>query len=145
MENDDDEETPLAPVRFKYGNDISKSIVDIAGLPVNVFGLDELTPAPSRASAPTPPPVCLIIHMHGRGGSADNEDRIARQLYDRISREKAAHNNQQNEGLVATSSIQRDHLVVTFDERNHGNRVTNPEGQKAWKQGNTRHAWISTV
>ncbi|EST07702.1 hypothetical protein PSEUBRA_002799 [Kalmanozyma brasiliensis GHG001] len=138
--DDDEDDEPLPPASHKYGNDISKVVVDIAGLPVNVFGLNELTPAPSRASAPPPPPVCLIIHMHGRGGSADNEEKIVRQLYDRISRDKVAHQNEQNEGLVATSSIQRDHLVVSFDARNHGQRTTNPQGQKAWKQGNTRHA-----
>ncbi|SPO21937.1 uncharacterized protein UTRI_01924_B [Ustilago trichophora] len=137
---DKHDETPVSPGSFKYGNDISKSIVDIAGLPVNVFGLDELTPAPSRASAPPPPPVCVVIHMHGRGGSADNEEKIARQLYDRIARDKEDYQVQQNEGMVATSSIQRDHLIVTFDARNHGDRTTNPEGQRAWKQGNTRHA-----
>ncbi|KAJ9478192.1 Cytochrome b5 heme-binding domain-containing protein [Pseudozyma hubeiensis] len=135
-----EEDAPLPPTRFKYGAAISKAVVDVAGLPVNVFGLDELTPAPARASAPPPPPVCVVIHMHGRGGSADNEEKIARQLYDRISRDKAAYRSQENAGLVATSSIQRDHLLVTFDARNHGQRVTNPQGQKAWKQGNTRHA-----
>ncbi|CCF53447.1 hypothetical protein NDA11_005094 [Ustilago hordei] len=125
---------------FKYGDSISKSIVDLAGLPVNVFGLSELTPAPSRASAPPPPPVCVVIHMHGRGGTADKEEKIARQLYDRIARDKSDYQAQQNAGMVPTSSIQRDHLVVTFDARNHGHRTTNPEGQKAWKQGNTQHA-----
>ncbi|KIS70572.1 uncharacterized protein UMAG_11367 [Mycosarcoma maydis] len=134
------EDNLAVPTRYKYGNEISKAAVDVAGLPVNVFGLDELTPAPSRASAPPAPPVCVVIHMHGRGGSADNEERIARQLYDRISRDKAAYRAQQNGGLIATTSMQRDHLLVTFDARNHGHRTTNPEGQKAWKQGNTRHA-----
>lgn len=131
---------PSAPSSFKYGNSVSKSIVDLAGLPVNVFGLSELTPAPSRASAPPPPPVCVVIHLHGRGGTADNEEKIARQLYDRIARDKDRYRAQQEEGMVATSSIQRDHIVVTFDARNHGHRTTNPEGQKAWKQGNTQHA-----
>ncbi|SNX83137.1 uncharacterized protein MEPE_01843 [Melanopsichium pennsylvanicum] len=131
---------PPSSVRYKYGNDISKAIIDLAGLPVNVFGLDELTPAPSRASAPPPPPVCIVIHMHGRGGSADKEENIARQLYDRIARDKFTYRTQINEGIVPTSCIQLDHLVVTFDARNHGNRTTNPEGQKAWKQGNTNHA-----
>lgn len=135
-----DENTPAPSGPFKYGNNVSKSVVDLAGLPVNVFGLSELTPAPSRASSPSPPPVCVVIHMHGRGGSAAGEEKIARQLYDRISRDKNAYRVQQENGSVAISATQRDHLVVTFDARNHGNRTTNAEGQKAWKQGNTQHA-----
>lgn len=139
-ETDNKDDDPPVKGPFKYGNDISKSIVNLAGLPVNVFGLSELTPVPSRASAPPPPPVCVIIHMHGRGGSADNEEKIARQLYDRIAREKSSFRAQQDHGLIATSSMVRDHLVVTFDARNHGQRTTNLLGQKAWKQGNKAHA-----
>lgn len=139
-DNTDKDDLPPASGSYKYGNGISKSMFDLAGLPVNVFGLSELTPAPARASAPPPPPVCIVIHLHGRAGSADNEEKIARQLYDRISRDKANYRAQQNNGLVVTSSIQRDHLIVTFDARNHGHRTTSAEGQKAWKQGNTRHA-----
>lgn len=121
---------------FRYGSTVSKSFVDVAGLPVNVFGLEELTMSPSRASAPPPPDVCVVIHLHGRGGSADNEEKIARQLYDRIDRDKQSHGVQSANGMHR----QRDHLIVTFDARNHGHRMTNPEGQKAWKQGNDRHA-----
>lgn len=124
------------PTNFKYGNAVSKYVVDVAGLPVNVFGLNELTMAASRASAPPPPDVCIIVHLHGRGGSADNEEKIARQLYDRIGRNK---NLARSQGISAGRE-QRDHLIVTFDARNHGHRTTNPEGQKAWKQGNDRHA-----
>lgn len=136
----EDDEQPTPSGSFKYGNSISNSVVDLAGLPVNVFGLSELTPAPARASATPPPPVCVVVHLHGRGGTADKEENIARQLYDRISRDKSTFRAQQNDGMVATSSIQRDHLIVTFDARNHGHRTTNPEGQKDWKQGNNLHA-----
>ena len=121
---------------FKYGADISKTQIDLAGLPVNVFGLDELTPATSRASAPPPPEVCVVIHLHGRSGSADNEEKIARQLWDRIDRDKETARRQ----LPNVTGRQRDHLVLTFDARNHGHRMTNELGQKAWKQGNDRHA-----
>ncbi|EPQ32063.1 uncharacterized protein PFL1_00261 [Pseudozyma flocculosa PF-1] len=125
-----------APPSFKYGGNVSKRQFDIAGLPVNVFGIDELTPAPSRASAPQPPQVCVVIHLHGRGGSADNEEKIARQLHDRIQRDKDAFQQQHPDA----AAYQRDHLVVTFDARNHGHRMTNQLGQQAWKQGNQNHA-----
>ncbi|KAN0066510.1 hypothetical protein ACQY0O_000604 [Thecaphora frezii] len=127
---------PPPPPTFKYGASVSKRQVDLAGLPISVFGLDELTPAPSRASAPPPPEVCVVIHLHGRGGSADNEEKIARQLWDRIRRDKAAYQHQDPHA----GALQRDHLVVTFDARNHGHRMTSEMGQKAWKQGNQKHA-----
>ncbi|KDN41068.1 alpha/beta-hydrolase [Tilletiaria anomala UBC 951] len=119
---------------FKYGGSISKTEFDIGGLPINVFGMDELTPVYSRASAAPPPPVCVIIHMHGRTGSANNEEHIARQLYDRIDRCKRQTTSQGYTGP------QKDVLVVSFDARNHGHRKTNELGQKGWKEDNKRHA-----
>lgn len=118
---------------FKYGASLSHNTFDIGGLPVNVFGLHELTPAPARASAPRPPDVAVVLHLHGRGGDADNEERIVRHLWDRIDRDKqrAAHEN---------SGSQKDVLLVSYDARNHGHRTTNDLGQKGWKEGNKLHA-----
>ncbi|PWN52502.1 hypothetical protein IE53DRAFT_385043 [Violaceomyces palustris] len=115
---------------FKYAPSLSKVRIDLAGLPINVFGLKELTPVPARASAPPPPEVCAIIHMHGRCGDADGEEKIVRQLWDKVERLK----------MQAGGQDQRDCIIVNFDARNHGHRMTNKDGQLAWKQGNTRHA-----
>ena len=124
MGGDEDEQ-----VAFKHAPSLSKTALDIGGLPINVFGLDELTPSSSRASAPAPPEVCIAIHMHGRGGTADNEEKLVRHLYDRIQR------SAQREGRAT-----REVLLVNFDARNHGHRLTNEMGQKGWKQGNKLHA-----
>lgn len=115
--------------QFKYAPQLSKTKLDIGGLPVNVFGLDELTPSSSRSSAVPPPEVCLAIHMHGRGGSADNEEELVRHLYDRVQR------SAQERGLAT-----KEFLIVNFDARNHGHRMTSEKGQQGWKQGNQHHA-----
>lgn len=114
---------------FKYAPQLSKRTFNIGGLPVNVFGLDELSHSPSRATAPPAPNICLAIHMHGRGGSADNEEELVRHLWDRVRR--SGH-----ERGIAT----REFLIANFDARNHGHRMTSEKGQKGWKQGNEQHA-----
>lgn len=124
-------ESPPLPVpnrSFRYGASVSKTKVNVGGLPVNVFGLEQLTPRPSRASAPPPPPVCVFIHLHGRGGSADNEEQLVRHLYDSATRQDLER------------PAKRDCLAISFDARNHGHRVTNSLGQQGWKQGNAKHA-----
>lgn len=129
---------------FTYAPHLSKIQLNVGGLPVWVFGLDELTPASSRALAPEPPNVCIAVHMHGRGGSADNEERIVRQVWDRVARSKRQYSGQSPNGASVpdeeAGQRQREFLIVSFDARNHGHRMTNEEGQKGWKQGNKLHA-----
>lgn len=124
----DGEQQP--PRAFKHAPSLSKTKMDIGGLPINVFGLGELTPSYSRASAPPPPEICVAIHMHGRGGSADNEENIVRHLWER-ARRSAQESGQPGK---------RELLLVSFDARNHGHRLTSEMGQKGWKQGNKLHA-----
>lgn len=120
---------------FKYGRHLSKTRVNVGGLPVNVYGLAELTSASARALAPAPPEVCIAIHMHGRGGSANNEEHIVRQLWDRAMRSQKHHQQQHgNQG-----GRMRELLFVGFDGRNHGHRKTDALGQKGWKQDNPKH------
>lgn len=104
---------------------VSKRTINVAGLPVHVYGLDELTPAHAGAA----PEVCLVIHMHGRTGSAKNEDPLVRKLY--------SFTQGSREQLQTRS---RDVIFAVFDQRNHGERETNALGQKTWKEGNSNHA-----
>lgn len=105
------------------------TLVDVAGLPVTVYGLEQLTPSASLSSAPRPPDVCISFHLHGRGGDAKNEADIAVGIY------QAA-----NEARRSQSGLSRELLVVSFDARNHGHRMTNSLGQKGWGMGNKQHA-----
>lgn len=134
-----DEEVPNKP--YKYAPELSKTRISVGGLPVNVFGLSELTPSTSRALRPRVPDVAVVIHMHGRGGSADKEERIVRHLWDCVNRSRA---RTQRQGAPPSSDQaggdQREFLLVSFDARNHGHRLTDAVGQKGWKQGNKRHA-----
>ncbi|WFD22623.1 hypothetical protein MEQU1_001297 [Malassezia equina] len=107
----------------------SCTIVNVAGLPVYVYGLEQLTPARQGGV----PEVCIAIHMHGRTGSAKKEDSLVRGLYRNTMAERLS--------LVGSPRV-RDFLLVTFDQRNHGERRTNPLGQKSWKEGNATHGYV---
>lgn len=120
-------------VQYRYGSQVSKTQMDIGGLPINIFGMQELSPRMASSAASPPPEVCLIFHLHGRTGSAFNEEKICRQLWDRIKRDSDQFGSQ------------REHLIVSFDARNHGHRTTNQLGQSGWKEGNEKHAWVATL
>lgn len=105
----------------------SVTTVDLAGLTVYVHGLKELTP-PSQAGVPD---VCVAVHMHGRTGSARHERTLANELWT---------NTQHERQVLGQGQRTRDFLLVTFDSRDHGERITNPEAQKSWKEGNSTHA-----
>lgn len=107
----------------------SVETVDVAGIPVNVFGLNNLTP-PSQGGVPD---VCLSIHMHGRTGSAKNEEGLIKEIYNHTMTARQQ---------LAGSARMRDFLIISFDSRNHGSRKTNPQGQKTWKEGNTLHGYV---
>ncbi|CAO1638196.1 unnamed protein product [Sympodiomycopsis kandeliae] len=108
---------------------VSKTGYNICGLPVTVYGLSSLTPSSSRSSAPNLPPVCISIHLHGRGGSAETDDDVCRGIYEHAQRESQRRRQRK-----------RELLVVSFDARNHGHRLTNEVGQKGWSKGNDLHA-----
>ncbi|KAE8260274.1 hypothetical protein A4X13_0g445 [Tilletia indica] len=151
---------PVPVGAHKYAPSLSVKVFDVGGLPVNVFGLDELSPVLSRSTATRPPEVCVIIHLHGRGGSARNEEAIVRQLYHSLSQHRNAHegraaksssgrSRQANGGRGGPGPAQlgaeqpqgtREFVIVSFDARNHGHRLTNELGQKSWKDQNPEHA-----
>ncbi|PWN29298.1 hypothetical protein BDZ90DRAFT_230191 [Jaminaea rosea] len=122
---------PAAPSSSSSSSSPSQTHFDIAGLPIIVYGLSELTLSTSSSTAPRPPDVCVSFHLHGRGGDAKNEDHICRGIYQRATSNVAAS---------STSQPARELLVVTFDARNHGHRTTNSLGQKGWGVGNKQHA-----
>ncbi|WFC99182.1 hypothetical protein MYAM1_001926 [Malassezia yamatoensis] len=101
--------------------------IDVAGLPVNVYGMQQLTPV-SRNGVPE---VCITIHMHGRTGSAMKEESLVKEIYSHAM---------QSRMQIGSNARTRDLLMVTFDSRDHGHRNTNPQAQKSWKEGNATHA-----
>lgn len=119
---------PLSPqVILPKVGDPDRVSVDVAGLPVYVYGMQQLTASDARGT----PEVCIVIHMHGRTGSARKEDTLARELW---------RNTMAARSVLAQGSRMRDFLLVTFDQRNHGERMTHAKGQKTWKDGNANHA-----
>ena len=90
---------------------VSRHIYDLAGLPVNVYGLDEL----SKKVQGKAPPVAVVIFLHGRTRSALIEDFLVRILYGNIRKHMDAN----------PAGSTKDLLMVSFDARNHGNRSTN--------------------
>ncbi|CAD6893319.1 unnamed protein product [Tilletia laevis] len=152
---------PVPGGAHKYAPSLSVKGFDVGGLPVNVFGLDELSPVLSRSTATRPPEVVCIFHLHGRGGSAKNEEHIVRQLYHSLSnhrnlhqgraaksssgRARQAKNGRRGDAEVSHSMAEqpqgeREFVIVSFDARNHGHRFTSELGQKSWKDQNPEHA-----
>lgn len=120
---------PVPEGKAKHVHEPSRDTFDIAGLPVFVYGLSQLSPPTEKGC----PEVCIAIHMHGRTGSAKREDDLARELWRSTMSARAA---------LPSSHRVRDFLLVTFDQRNHGERKTNPRGQKSWKEGNPTHGYV---
>ena len=69
--------------------------------------------------------------MHGRTGSAKNEDELVRELWQNTIGER--------QGLQGTNRV-RDFLIATFDQRNHGSRKVSDMANEAWRTGNEHHA-----
>ncbi|KAK4700254.1 hypothetical protein P7C70_g6000, partial [Phenoliferia sp. Uapishka_3] len=90
----------------------------IGGLPVSVFGLD-----PTRTHSPHG--LAVIFLLHGRFGSAADR-RISFFANSLIS-----HSQSQ-------SGAGKDLLVVTFDQRNHGERVVEAQRNNGWKEKGTK-------
>lgn len=87
---------------------------NVGGLPVHVFGLDQLEHAQNE--------VAVLFLLHGRLGKwEDNLENIDAILSHVQSREK---------GL----------LVVTFDQRNHGHRLVSSKANTTWNEDNALHA-----
>lgn len=92
--------------------------MEIGGLAVSVFGLDQLR---SRSSAPTF--VAGIIVMHGRTQAKKDVANICEALCE-------------NNGVSSPNHL----IAVSFDQRNHGTRLLNAKKNDAWAQGNPTHS-----
>jgi len=96
---------------------VSRRTVLVAGLPVHVFsriGLGEITGK-----------VAVLFFVHGRKEAASEYDDRAESIVKQVESK-------------GKSSI--DLLVVTIDQRNHGERLVNKAANNSWKEGNDRHA-----
>ncbi|KAI0769162.1 Alpha/Beta hydrolase protein [Irpex lacteus] len=100
---------------------VAKHCLVVAGLPVTVYS--------ERASAEKKGPVAILFFLHGRNGSAKSIEWVAEDTIKHIEH-KRKHDK---EAL--------DLIIVTFDQRNHGQRLVDEKANGAWKKGNNpRHA-----
>ncbi|KAK3326481.1 hypothetical protein B0H66DRAFT_600601 [Apodospora peruviana] len=113
------EELNAIPALATPAPQVSKRTIHVAGLLVDVYGLDEVAPTASRVS-------CLWLH-HGRLRSKDNMADIAARCVGAWNCHGAAA---QKRGLIALAS----------DARNHGTRLVHEKANESWKQGNATHA-----
>ncbi|KAJ5780901.1 hypothetical protein N7457_006061, partial [Penicillium paradoxum] len=99
---------------------ISQTVYAIAGISVTVFGLEELHEEASEVA-------CLWL-LHPRLASQARMTSIANSVL--------ADWNTRNKGNPSAKGL----IAVAFDQRNHGSREIDPLANKAWRQGNPRHA-----
>lgn len=110
-----DSASPSAPPQ------ISEKSYPIAGILTTVFGLDELPPQTTDVA-------CLWL-LHPRLATKDRMTGIAQSVIADWNR-RIAGSQQPAKGLIA----------VSFDQRNHGTRLVDTQGNESWKKGNPRHA-----
>ncbi|KAL2862929.1 uncharacterized protein BJX67DRAFT_385165 [Aspergillus lucknowensis] len=104
---------------------ISRKTYPVAGIQTTVFGLDELPPQAAEIA-------CLWL-LHPRLATQERMVPIATAVitdWNKRVRDGRAGSGESVKGLIA----------VAFDQRNHGTRLVDPLCNKAWKQGNPRHA-----
>ncbi|KAG5639992.1 hypothetical protein DXG03_001893 [Asterophora parasitica] len=87
----------------------------VAGLEVNVYSASPITI--ERKSQE----VAVFFLLHGRYGSAKEIDPIARSV------------------INQTGGNKRALFIVTFDQRNHGQRLVDPKGNDAWSKDRGKH------
>ncbi|KAI0339582.1 alpha/beta-hydrolase [Trametopsis cervina] len=100
---------------------VSKKSMVIAGLPITVYS--------ERSWSGKSGPVAVLFFLHGRTGSAKSIEWVAEDTVKEVS-QKRKH----EKGAM-------DLIIVTFDQRNHGERLVDVRANGAWKKGsNPRHA-----
>ncbi|GAA5941228.1 alpha/beta hydrolase family protein [Sporobolomyces koalae] len=96
---------------------IKPTSFDVGGLPIQVYGLDQLSPEPKK-------PLSVMFLLHGRFGSADMK-----------LMSTFASTYLEPPAGIERGDRKKDLIVVTFDQRNHGHRTTNKMGNFGWKEG----------
>ncbi|OBZ72625.1 hypothetical protein A0H81_07452 [Grifola frondosa] len=104
----------------------SKQNLIVGGIQVNVYSDTVATPANT--------PIAVLFLLHGRTGSAEQIDWVARSTLEEIRKLR-------DESKAQTA---QDLYVVTFDHRNHGTRLVDDLANQGWsndaKENNDRHA-----
>lgn len=123
LTKDEDSATPPPPSPPPV---VSKKTLHMAGLLVDVYGLDEL-PAPEKCHRIS----CLWLH-HPRTRSKENMADIAARC--------VAAWNDSSKSTGGGSGGGRGLIALAFDQRNHGSRLVDAKANLAWRQGNEMHA-----
>lgn len=101
---------------------VSKTTMPMAGLLVDVYGLDELSsPRPAKHIT------CLWLH-HPRTKSREH-------MGDFAARAIAAWNERRGD-----AAPEKGFVALAFDQRNHGSRLVDEKANGSWRAGNDRHA-----
>ncbi|KAK3946049.1 hypothetical protein QBC46DRAFT_370692 [Diplogelasinospora grovesii] len=117
---------PPNPIDATLGpcSSISVTTVHMAGLLVDVYGLNELPESASRVSVS-----CLWLH-HPRGRKKEDMGDIACRCVAAWNQKGNGGNGGNGRGLIA----------LAFDQRNHGTRMVYEPANGAWSKGNKTHA-----
>jgi hypothetical protein len=113
------------PVDLPPCPSVSVKTMHMAGLLVDVHGLDELAQSATRIT-------CLWLH-HQRQRSKERMADIA-------ARSVAAWNETVRSGSRSKPTADRGLIALAFDQRNHGSRLVQELSNESWNKGNETHA-----
>ncbi|KAN0120901.1 Alpha/Beta hydrolase fold [Russula decolorans] len=118
------------------GDTVMKETLNVAGLLTNIY-------ARSNHPNSSPEPVVVLFFLHGRGENADSVDSTARAAFAWVDEKQASSSKR------SPTPPPRDFIVVTFDQRNHGQRTVDKRGNQGWsrkpEEHNERHAQVSAA
>ncbi|KAL2266277.1 hypothetical protein VTJ83DRAFT_5629 [Remersonia thermophila] len=102
---------------------VSLRTINMAGLPVDVYGLADLPPGVTRVS-------CLWLHHPRTRDRAHLADTAARCVGGWYARK----------GTSAAAAPTRGLVALAYDQRNHGSRLVDEQANGSWRDGNPTHA-----
>ena len=112
----------------------------VGGIPLAVYGLPALSVPASSSSG-----LAVLFLLHGRG--EDSQIAYIAQLATKLvesARDKRAQVSPIGAAGTAATTAKRakDLLVVTFDQRNHGHRLVDPERNMSWMEAGRKRAKV---